>query len=565
VKRDAIRIRGRIFLFAVFLFALFILHRLVTLQVIRVEEFRERATRQVQKYIEMDMPRAEIVDRHGSHLAVSVRCPSLFTFDPMKLKNQRRLAEQVSAISGAPVKQILARLEGRTSFTWIARKLPHTSMGAACEIEATHDGCELMEEPGRAYPHGTLAANLVGCMGTDGGLAGLEHQWNDLLSGGKKRFLVMRDAVSTRLIPLDLVADLDPKPERVRISIDAAIQYEAERLIQRAVDRYRAKLGVVVAMDPRTGDILAMAVRPTFDPNRPPSKLDRTWWNWAVCGAYEPGSTMKPITVAGALEGRRVSPRDAVFVGDGTMALGRKILRDDHPPLKTSYSVEEVVVHSSNVGAARIGMALGPESLYRCFRRFGFGDRTPLRMEGEREGTLREPSGWSSLSNAMLSFGQEVAVTPLQLAAAYCILANGGLRVPPRLLPDAPVPPPERVLSARTAQAMNRMLVAAVHEGTGKAASIPGVTVAGKTGTAQKLGVLDARDCPRHTAFFVGYAPAEAPRIVCLVMVDEPNGAYYGGKVAAPIFSELMGYALKRQRSRIPREPFQMVFKGEQS
>lgn len=545
--------RLRFLAFAAVAGAAVIVGRLVYLQGIRADHYRELGARQAQGTIEVDLPRAVLVDREGVPLAATIRRPSLFTMDPDGVDDPKGLAKKIAAIGGRKEDPLLKDLATRKGFTWLARKLPFTALDDARAICAEHRGVELMEEPGRFYPQDVLAANVVGCMGTDGGLSGLEHQWDRQLGGGprgKRKFLVAKDGKRrpTVLIPLEAVEDVDPQPRTVRLTLDAAIQYEAEKALGEAVDQYRATCGVCIVLDPRNGDILAMAVRPTFDPNRPGGGPHPTWRNRAVTDAFEPGSTFKLIPVAGALETGRFVPEDTVPVGNGTLQVGPKLIHDDHPPHRSLYTLGEVITYSSNVGAARVGMALGPATLYHYIRLFGFGEPTPLKMDAEAGGKVRPTEKWSELSCASLSFGQELSVTPLQLTLAYAAVASGGYRVIPRILPEAPVPPPERILSAKTAEALSQMLSSVVTEGTGKAAAIPGATVAGKTGTAQKLGIASPDGRRLFIAYFVGYAPVEDPRVVCLVMVDEPVGAKYGGAISAPVFSRVVGFALRRQR-----------------
>ncbi len=520
--------------------------RLAYLQLFEGGYYSDLAQNQAQEKIEVDLPRATLLDRNGTPLAASIPCPSLYTFDPQKVKDPADLARAVSRLSGRNWKDIYRDLKGRRRFTWLARKLPFQDAGAAEKISQEFAGVQVMQEPGRYYPNGSIAANLIGCMGMDGGLSGLEHQWDKQLQGGKRHYLIMRDAVATRLIPMDVVSDVDPAPKKVRLTIDLPIQNRCEEILDKTVRALRAKDGVVIVLNVKTGGILAMAVSPTFNPNDP-GRYPAAWWrNRAVTDSYEPGSTMKIVTLAAAIDSGRFKPGDTVDVGNGTLTVGAKIIHDDEPPLKPVYTLQEVLAHSSNVGAAKIGMALGDDTMYHYMRLFGFGRVTPLDMSGEVPGLLRPPKDWSQLSLPSLSFGQELRTTPLQLALAYAVVASGGLKVVPRLLLDAPQPPFERIIRASTARALNHMLRTVVTEGTGQAAAIPGIDVAGKTGTAQKLGIKSPDGRKLYIAYFVGFAPASDPRLVVLVMIDEPVGKIYGGAVSAPAFSHIMDFALKR-------------------
>jgi len=546
LKRSARDRRLLMLAAAVLLVSAIIAARLVWLQVFRHAHFEAAAQDQAQERISVDLPRAALVDREGEVLAASVRCASLFTFRPQSLRDPAGLARAVAHLSGQEPGEILDRLRSRKGFTWLARKLPYDRYDEASEVCERFSGCELMEEWGRTYPGGATAANLLGCMGTDGGLSGLEADWNGALKGGTREYVVMRDAVATRLIPLDIVPQVDPKPPAVQLTLDGPLQFYAEQVLDETVASVDARTGVALVLDVRTGDILAMAVRPTFDPNAPGKTPPAQWRNHAVLDAYEPGSTFKLVTLSAALDSGRYRPWDTVAIGNGTLTLGPKTIHDDEPPLKAVYTLEEVLAHSSNVGAARIGMSLGPDVMYHYMSLFGFGKPTALGLQGEASGILRPPSQWTLLSLPSLSFGQEVTTTPLQLALAYAAVAAGGFRVTPRLLADGPVPPPERILKAETARQLNAMLQQVVLEGTGKAAAIPGISVAGKTGTAQKIGHHSEDGRKLFIAYFAGFAPADDPRVVTLVMADEPVGQIYGGAVAAPAWKQITAFALKR-------------------
>lgn len=520
--------------------------RLVWLQGFHHDYYEKMARSQVEERIEVDLPRATLTDRNGLVLAASVRTPSLYTFSPKKLRAPVPLARAISKLSGESTHETLEKMKGRNTFTWLARKLPFRDMDAAKVICTKFKGCSMMDEWGRDYPNGTLAANLIGCMGVDKGLSGLESQWNDQLKGGKRHYIVMRDAVSTTLIPLDLVSDVDPEPPTIKLTLDGPIQYQAEQVLGETVRKYGARDGVAIVLDPNNGDILAMAVRPTFDPNRPLAYPPADWRNHAVLDAYEPGSTFKIVTLAAALETGLYQPGQEVDVGNGTLWVGNTRIHDDEPPKAPEYNLGQILAYSSNVGAAKIGMALGPETLYHYIRLFGFDQVTSLHLRGETPGFLRPPSEWTSLSLPALSFGQELRVTPLQLSLAYACLAEGGMKVNPRIILDGAVPPARRIISARTADILTRMLELVVKEGTGTGAAIPGFTVAGKTGTAQKMGIKTHGTHKPFIAYFVGFAPATRPAVVTLVMVDEPSTKIYGGQIAAPAFSKITAFALKR-------------------
>jgi cell division protein FtsI/penicillin-binding protein 2 len=554
--------RTRYLLAGVALLVLTVLLRLIQLQVFQGAHYAEVARKQAQEIIEVDLPRANLVDRNGFVLAASTLCPSLYTFDPQKIADKEGLARAVALLSEREASAVLRDLQTRRKFTWLARKIPFEKYPEARALCERFPGVRIMDEAGRYYPNGRTAANLLGCMGTDAGLAGLEHHWNKELEGGVRHYLVFRDAKPTRLIPVEVAPQVDPPPRSVRLTIDLPLQSVCEEVLSSTVEELHALDGVALVLDPKDGSILAMAVCPTFDPNRPADSPRSAWRNRAVTDSYEPGSTFKLVTLASALDTGRLSLHDPVAVGNGTLTVGPKTIHDDEPPVKSVYTVEEVLQHSSNVGAARIGMSVGPDVFYAYMRRFGFGEVTALHLAGEVAGRLRPPKEWSALSLPSLSFGQELRVTPLQLALAYASVASGGLKVVPRLWADAPVPPFERILKASTAADLTRALCRVVEDGTGKKAALPGVAVAGKTGTAQKLGMKSADGRKLFIAYFVGFAPAENPKAVVLVMVDEPVGRIYGGSVSAPAFARILAFALKRLSYPEALPPTELAFAG---
>lgn len=546
--------RLRAFALCIALVAVAASARIVWIQGARHAHYEAIALDQASERIKVDLPRAALLDREGRPLAASVRCPSLFTFRPDRIAQKGQLASAVAQISGEDPREILKDLQTRSKFTWLAQKLPFEQYPAAEALCKQFPGVEIWEDWGRVYPGGPLAANLLGCMGTDKGLAGLEADWDTALKGGTREYVAMRDAIATKIIPLEMVPQVEEEPPAVKLTLDSALQFYSEQVLQAAVEETRARTGVALVLDVRSGEILSMAVRPTFDPNFPKSSPRANWRNHAVLDAYEPGSTFKIVTLAAALESGRYTISSPIVVGNGKLTIGPKTISDDHPPTKAVYTLEEVLAHSSNVGCAKIGGVLGKEILYRQIQLFGFGAPTALGLQGEPGGILRPPSKWSDLSLPSLSFGQELTSTPLQLVLAYAAVASGGMRVTPKLVADAPVPPPERILKAETARALNTMLQSVVTDGTGEAATIPGILTAGKTGTAQKIGHVSSDGRKLYVAYFVGFAPADDPKIVTLVMVDEPVGKIYGGAISAPAWQKITAFALKRlsQRPAVP-------------
>jgi len=555
VKRHILLSRLAIFSALILGLTAVVIWKLFYLQVFHSREYRAEAQEQAEGRVKIELPRPQFLDRNGAVLAGSVEKPSLCVMKPRDLEEPYKLAERVSRLSGEPVRSIISRLSSRKSFTWLARKLPAEKTEEAEQIAASFDGVSLVREWGRNYPKGTLASNLIGTVGTDGGLAGLEDNWNRELSKGEREYIIFRVGRKTKLYPIETVGTLVGEPPAIRLTIDEAIQYEVEKALDSAYSAYNPVSATAIVMSVPDGEILAMGVRPTFDPNKPAETPPREWRNIAVLDSYEPGSTFKLFTIAAAIETGTISPYDQILVGNGSLTIGDHTIHDDHPPHKAYYSVQEVLTFSSNCGAARIGMRIPKQAFYDFItEKFGFGKATKLHIKGETAGYVSRPKSWSALSAPSISFGQEIRVSPLQLAVAYGIVAAKGMRVTPKIVRDYPSPPPERVLSESTALALIKMLGSVVDEGTGKSARIPFVEVAGKTGTAQKLGVKLEAGRKGRIAYFAGFAPAEEPRIVTLVMVDDPIGQIYGGAVSAPLFADITSFALKRMN--VPFKPY---------
>jgi cell division protein FtsI (penicillin-binding protein 3) len=547
--------RFAIVILAVLMVSAAVCSKLVYLQVIHSEEYKAEAREQAQGLIKIELPRPEFLDRNGTILAGSVEKASLCVVKPQEIEDVSGLANQVSRLSGEPAQSIISKLTSRKGFTWLARKLPEDKTGDAEKIASAFDGVSLVREWGRDYPKGRLAANLIGTVGTDGGLSGLEDNWNKQLNKGEREYIIFRVGKRTRLYPIESLGTLVEEPPSIILTIDEAIQFEVEKALDEAWETYNPTSATAIVMSVPDGEILALGVRPNFDPNKPAETRPRDWRNIAVLDSFEPGSTFKMITIAAALETGRLKPYDEIFVGNGSLTIGDHTIHDDHPPHKAYYSVEEVMTYSSNCGAARIGMMLQKQTFYDYItEKFGFGRLTRLRLKGETPGYISRPKSWSALSAPSIAFGQEIRVSPLQLALAYGIVASKGMRVTPKIIKDFPSPPPERVLSESTAFALTKMLETVVNDGTGKSAQIPLVEVAGKTGTAQKLGVKIDAGRKGRIAYFAGFAPAENPRIVTLVMVDDPIGQIYGGAVSAPLFAKITSFALKRLN--VPFTPY---------
>jgi cell division protein FtsI (penicillin-binding protein 3) len=535
--------------------ALVIIARLVQIQIVRHDEYVARAQRQQERTLALNPVRGSILDAQGRVLAESVAAESVYA-DPQAITDRRAAAKALAVIKELDMTpaEIAQKLGSDGGFVWIARQLP---LEITARIRALRlPGIYFLEEHRRAYPRGMLAANVIGYVGVDGpGLAGVEHSFDSFVRGKAGRVTLLRDARRGMYLVGGEGANRAIDGNHVVLTIDSVVQFISERALARAVYRWHAAGGSVIVMDPNDGAVLAMASVPSFDPNRYRDFDPALWRNRNVQDIYEPGSTFKIITAAAALEEGLVTPSQMVDCGDGVIRIANN---DIHEAGGTKYgfiSFEDVMVHSSNVGAVRVGLAVGQSRFFRFIRRFGFGERTGIQLPGETPGLVRRTERWSQLSNASIAIGQEVGVTPLQVVASVATVANGGIRVVPRIV-DRVVnaagdvvyrparPQTRRVISERTAAVMNEILKAAVIRGTGAAAGLSEHTVAGKTGTAQK-SIHGAYSLDRFVASFAGYVPADRPRLVILIVIDEPKGNQYGGTVAAPVFKEIAEPALR--------------------
>jgi cell division protein FtsI (penicillin-binding protein 3) len=531
--------------------ALVVVGRLAQIQIVRGSAFAARARQQQERTVAISPRRGSILDRAGRELAVSVEVESIFAV-PDKVEDVDAESRTLAALLGEPAREIRERLASDRSFVWIARKVKDST--AAAVRGRNLPGIDFLPEARRYYPNGTLAANVLGYVGLDGrGLAGLEYEYDGLVRGRDGEMRVARDARQGRyaLSPIPGHEAIQGKP--IQITIDRDIQFVVESELARAAAETGARDASAVMLDPETGRILAMATVPTFDPNRYADFPPSAWRNRPIADSFEPGSVFKVVVGATALDQGVARPDDPIDCGNGAIQVGNYWMHDAEHERFGVIPFSEVIAKSSNVGMIRIGLRLGPDRLYSGIRRFGIGEPTGVDLPGENGGILRTVSEWSALSNASLSYGQEVSVTPLQLAVAISAIANGGYRVQPTILESvrrsdgsadpAPAGARERILSAGTAAEMNAILKDVVEDGTGKRAAVSGYSVAGKTGTAQKaVGRGYAPD--KYVATFAGYAPAERPRVALVVTIDEPRGQYFASEVAAPVFSRILGQTL---------------------
>ena len=520
--------------------------RLAYLQIVRGGELVQMAERQYSRTLVLPARRGPIVDRRGASLATSTPAESLFV-QPRGIGDPVRVASRLAPILQLSERDLHAMVTSGRPFVWLRRKLPPA---VADQVRALREpGLGFVPEPMRLYPNRELAAHVIGFEGADGGLEGVERALNTELAGADGRAVVGRDALGRDVVLQRIVQD-PVEGVGVRLTLDKTIQYVAEREIEAVYRRTGSKAAMAVAMDPRSGDILAVAIRPTFNPNTfaelPSRDVVR---NRAITDPFEPGSTFKAIMAAAALEERVVRPEDRIYAENGAITIARATIHDWKRYGWLTFT--EVLQNSSNVGSIKVGLALGSERYYRYMTAFGFGTFSGLGLSGESRGQLREPRRWSALSLPTMSIGQEVSVTAVQMVGAFGAIANGGVLMQPRVVkalldgegreiqrvePKAV----RQVISRETARTLTRILTTVVAAGTGRHAAIPGYDVAGKTGTAQKLDPATRRYSRAPGVLsFVGFAPADDPRFVMLVMLDEPKNEKWGSEAAAPVFAAI--------------------------
>jgi cell division protein FtsI (penicillin-binding protein 3) len=530
--------------------------RLVQVQLVRHDHYVAKAQRQQERTLALNPVRGAILDTRLRVLAESIAAESIYA-DPQAITNRRVVARALAKVSGIGLtaREIETKLKGDGSFAWIARQLPLEITSEIRKLKLP--GIYFMEAHRRTYPRAMLAANVIGYVGVDGdGLAGVEQTFDDYVKGTPGKVTLLKDARKGIYLVGGDGANRPRDGRHVVLTIDSVVQFIAERALKNAVEQYRADGGSVIVMDPNTGDILAMASAPTFDPNRFRDFNPAAWKNRSVQDAYEPGSTFKIITAAAGLEERVVTPSQVLDCGNGEITIANITIREHDGKRYELLSFEDVIVNSSNVGTARVGLALGQERFHQWIRRFGFGEKTGLPLPGESPGLLRRAQRWTMVSPASISIGQEIGATPLQVIRAVSAVATGGEMVEPRIVKrviddegrtvyEPPAQKPVRVMSEKTAAVLNEILKNVVSRGTGTNAALAEHVVAGKTGTAQKAvgrgGYIDGR----YVGSFAGYVPADRPRLAILVVVDEPRPEHYGGTVAAPAFREIAEGALR--------------------
>jgi cell division protein FtsI (penicillin-binding protein 3) len=539
--------RARLYMLAVFVFLWLslIIGRLVLLQVVRYGEFTQRAARQQQRTVEVAPKRGVIYDRNGHELAMTIAVDSVFAV-PSEIPDKANAATLIAKILNSDARELLNKLEGSRSFTWLARRLDAES---ANRIRALNlKGVYFQKESKRFYPKGELAAQVLGYVGMDDeGLGGVERSFDEKLRGLPGKMLVSVDARQKSLGRVEK----QPEPgDNMVLTIDEKIQYIAERELERSLQETHAEAGTVVVQNPKTGEILALASRPTFNPNTFNNVPAAALKNRAVSDIYEPGSTFKIITIAAALEEKLTTPDEMIDCQMGSINIFGHTIHD-HKPFGL-LSTTGIMEKSSDVGAIKLGLRLGDQRLDHYIRAFGFGSQTGVEVPGETRGMAKPVNRWSKVSIGAISMGQEIGVSAVQLVSMVSTIADDGIYTAPRIVagsiatkgtPQTVLFKPvnqRRVVSPLTAAQMKLILENTVLFGTGKKAILDGYTSGGKTGTAQKVDPATGRySKTKYIASFAGFAPVKEPAITISVMLDSPQGAHHGGDVSAPLFGRV--------------------------
>jgi cell division protein FtsI/penicillin-binding protein 2 len=512
--------------------------RAVWLQAVQAQPLDRLARGQHHATIEVPAARGSLLDRKGVELAIGKQAITVYA-NPRHVADPRATAIAAARALRIDPDRLYGKLADRSrGFVYVARKADPERAAALKALNLT--GLGFYPEERRVYPLGSVAAHVLGFAGLDNrGLSGLELALDKTLAGRSGRQTVARDPFGRTL---DVLSSVSPVEGRnVRLTLDDTLQANAESILRRTVRHWGAKAATAVVLDPRTGEVLAMASEPGFDANRFPETDKDTQRNRAVTDTYEPGSTLKVVTVAGALSEGLVTPATP-FSLEPSIRVADRVIHEAHRTRTERMTVAEILSQSSNVGTITLAELLGRSRLETWVERFGFGKRSGVDFPGETSGIL--PFYWSGSTIGTLPIGHGIAVTPVQMAAAYAAVANGGVWLRPRLVADRP-PKRRRVMSKPVADQLLSMLRDVVIEGTGTEAEVEGYQVAGKTGTAAKPDPRGGYSQSRYVASFVGVVPASAPRLVVLVTVDEPNGAIWGGVVAAPAFQQIAHFALQ--------------------
>jgi cell division protein FtsI (penicillin-binding protein 3) len=521
------------------------------LQLYRGQWLSSKAVEQVEEKVTVYGKRGTIYDAQHQAMAVSIETPSVAAY-PGVIENKATAAVKIAKALGLKSKDVRRKLNSKRHFTWLKRQATPNEADAVKALNIK--GIDFLPEHTRFYPNTTLAAQVLGFTGIDGhGLEGLEFYYDRELNGGEQTITILKDALG-RGFDAEELNGLQQTGNNLILTLDGHIQYIAEQALAEAVTTYKARSGMAIVMNPKTGALLALAHYPVFNPNSY-RKFDRfTWRNRAITDPFEPGSTMKIFSAAAALESGATTPNTIFYCENGSYAIGRHTVHDTK-----SYgwlSLQQIVKYSSNIGAVKVVEKIGSRTLFDTLQDFGFGERTNIDCPGESPGLLSHYKRWSAVDAGSIAFGQGVSVSGLQLITAMAALANDGLLMKPYIVqavtdpngrPIRTIEPVavKQVVSVGTAHQVRRIMRSVITEGgTGVEADLDGYNVCGKTGTAQKIEPNGQYAHNKYVASFVGFAPTERPALAAIVVVDEPRDIYYGGTVAAPAFKRIIKDAL---------------------
>ncbi|MGB8952901.1 MAG: penicillin-binding protein 2 [Candidatus Aminicenantales bacterium] len=530
--------------------------RLIHLQVFSYSRLRAEVLEQNQNNRAILPRRGTIFDRHGKILARSIPAQSVFYIpfkkEPVESQMQTILQlKEILDLSEKDLERIKSRLEKRDHFIWIKRKVDPDKWTTVKSLGLS--GIFAQEENKRFYPMGTLAAHILGGVNIDDqGTSGVEFKYNPILQGKKGQAIILRDA-KKRTYNLEVIKEAE-RGKDIILTIDETIQYIAQKELEKAVLENNASWGTVIISHPPSGNILAMASFPTYDPNEYPPPAPELEINRGIRHNFEPGSTFKMITASAALENHSIGLSDTFDCREGVIRVAGRPIRD-HNKFKI-LSFPEVFIHSSNIGTIQVGQKIGENSLYETILTFGFARKTGVGLPGEESGILLPLKSWSRRSLASVSIGYEISVTAIQILQAMNVIANRGILVPPKIVKrvlgssqrlDEGAGDKKRILSERTASELVSILERVVLEGTGQTAQVNGYTIAGKTGTTQKYDPeIGTYSSLKHLASFVGFTPVDKPALSIIIVLDEPKkSAYYGGQVAAPVFRNISSKVLR--------------------
>lgn len=548
--RIRIRLIGVVFALGFVLVAM----RAFDLQVMQEEQWGERAERQHQKVIPLTPQRGTIFDSNGQELAVSVDVDSIYV-EPRKLEDRADAAKQLAKALDLNPRTVSAKLKGNSNFVWLKRQVAPAQSEQVKKLKLS--GVGSIKEPRRFYPNSNVAAHLLGFTGLDPkGLEGLELEYDKMILGRGGYLVMERDALGRGLGAGTPQVQGATRGHDLYLTIDKNLQYLAERELAAGIRESDAKAGTVVILEPSTGKVLAMASAPEYNPNAFFRYKPHQWRNRAICDSFEPGSTFKVFLMAAALNEAVITTTQKIDCENGTFRVGGKEIHDHKKYQKLTPA--EIIKYSSNIGSAKIGKLLERKNFHRYIEDFGFGQQTGVDLPGEAIGLVRPPNRWFEVDLAAVSFGQGISVTPIQLAAATAAIANGGYLMEPYVVERVVDSQGQvtrqnqprqvrKVVAQDVAHVVSRMMEMTTEDGgTATNARVQGYRVAGKTGTAQKVDpVTGGYSADKRVASFVGFLPAEAPRLVILVAIDEPKKGVYGGLIAAPVFSQIATQAMQ--------------------